>query len=255
MTQDPMTALKLTDPARYIPDDGDAVKRRKQSPAMSRFAAVSLALALIVGGSAATVSAQALIDQPATSPVDIKTPAPGGTESDINVNDPQITARINQLIGAYPLPPGANTAMVYAPILQSLPLPKGTSFSAVIDSHPQWASYFYNLNYQPATGAPEDQPGIPVEISDVGLSGTIALASVHAWYTYWLNATPKQQRASQTTLDAMQTWPDLTVRLGCQDAYTCPGGIVEIARIAQGAELGDPAPMKRWLSKFNNPTK
>ena len=32
MTQDPMTALKLTDPARYIPDDGDAVKRRKQSP-------------------------------------------------------------------------------------------------------------------------------------------------------------------------------------------------------------------------------
>ena len=53
----------------------------------------------------------------------------------------------------------------------------------------------------------------------------------------------------------MQTWPDLTVRLGCQDAYTCPGGIVEIARIAQAAELGDPAPMKRWLSKFNNPTK
>ena len=222
---------------------------------MSRFAAVSLALALIVGGSAATVSAQALIDQPATSPVDIKTPAPGGTESDINVNDPQITARINQLIGAYPYRQAPTQPWCTPQFCNRSPYQKEPASPAVIDSHPQWASYFYNLNYQPATGAPEDQPGIPVEISDVGLSGTIALASVHAWYTYWLNATPKQQRASQTTLDAMQTWPDLTVRLGCQDAYTCPGGIVEIARIARPQNSGDPAPMKRWLSKFNNPTK
>ena len=103
--------------------------------------------------------------------------------------------------------------MVYAPILQSLPYQRDQLLPQSL-IHPQWASYFYSLNYQPATGAPEDQPGIPVEISDVGLSGTIALASVHAWYTYWLNATPKQQRASPDThWMPRKPWPDLTVRL------------------------------------------
>lgn len=253
MTQDPMNALKLTDPARYIRDDGSIASRGKQPRSISVFAAVTLALALVAGGSAATVSAQALIDQPPASPVDIHTPAPGGEESNINVNDPKITDRINELSAAYPLPPGTTQAKAYAPITEIFPMPPGTSFDAIIDSHPRWANYLYSLDYEPAEGYPEDQPGVPSEISDVGLSGTISLASVNAWYTHWLTATPKQKRAAQPTLDAMQTWPDLTRRLGCQDAYTCPGGIVDIARIAQAAELGDPTPMKRWLSTFNNP--
>ncbi|MGB3675415.1 MAG: hypothetical protein WA988_13340 [Candidatus Nanopelagicales bacterium] len=254
MTSDPMTALKFTDPARHIADDVPARQGRRQAPTVSRFAAVSLALALVVGGSAATVSAQALIAETPPGSVDIQTPAPGGTESTINVNSPQIVDRINQLIAAYPIPPGTDPAKVYAPVLQSFPLPPGTDFAAIIETHPRWASYFYSLHYQPA-GPVDEGPVIPAEISDAGLSGTVALASVNAWYTYWLTATPKQKRASQPTLDAMQTWPDLTYRLGCQDEHTCPGGIIKIARIAQAAELGDPSPMKRWLDEFNNPTR
>lgn len=69
--------------------------------------------------------------------------------------------------------------------------------------------------------------------------------------THVLYATQAEnEKHRKPPLDAMQTWPDLTYRLGCQDEHTCPGGIIKIARIAQAAELGDPSPMKRWLDEF-----
>ena len=166
--------------------------------------------------------------------------------ADIDVSAASVTTILNQMTAAYPLPPGAKAAKVYALLYRTFPMPVGGDFPL---DYPEEAQYFYGLGYETQGDGVDADTSQVGKISQAGLSGTVALIAAHTWYEYWLKANPAQRKAAQPVLDNMQTWADLSFRLSFGGTPT----IIEVARVAEAAAHNDGYPMQQWLKKLRHP--
>jgi hypothetical protein len=197
-----------------------------------------------------SLDANQVLQETVTRPVDIGGGALGSTDTNLDVNNPLIAVVADRYMNAYPLPPGADKSEAFAPIIATFPIPEGEGLNHATDEHPRWAQYFDGFGYRPLDVPEPELTNTALAISELDLSGTVAMSAANAWYAYWLGATAQQRKKAQSSLDSIATWPDLAYRLGCTDTMSCPGQIIELAAIAQAAKDGNPQPMRRWLDQF-----
>jgi len=195
-------------------------------------------------------NADQILQETVTRPVDIGGGALGSTDTNLDVNNPLIAVVADRYMDAYPLPPGVSKSDAFAPVIATFPIPEGGGLNHATDEQPRWAQYFDGFGYR-ALDVPEPElTNTALAISELDLSGMVALSAANAWYRYWMDANAQQRKKAQSSLDSIATWPDLAYRLGCQDTLSCPGQIIELAAIAQAAKDGNAQPMRRWLDQF-----
>lgn len=254
MTKRSMELFKLADPAQEA-----HLAAPKPQPRRRRLVAIAVAGALVVAGGSAGAAAlsapesstdEQILQETITRPVDIGGGALGSPDTNLDVNNPLIAVVADRYMDAYPLPPDVPKSEAFAPVIATFPIPEGEGLAHAVDKQHRWSQYFDGFAYRPLDVPEPELTNTALAISELDLSGMVALSAANAWYRYWLSATDQQRKKAQSSLDSIATWPDLAYRLGCTDTMSCPGRIIELAKIAQAAKDGNPEPMRRWLDQF-----